>query len=44
MLQNALGAVMNYIYGTDGIRTFLNYKATFGYPWAEVLDEINRNL
>lgn len=44
MRENALGAVMNYIYGTDGIRTLDDYKATFGYPWSEVLDEVNRNL
>ena len=44
MRTNALGTVMNYIYGTNGIVYIDDYKGQFGYPWAEVLDEINREL
>ena len=41
MRTNALGTVMNYIYGTNGVVTLDDYKSNFGYPWAEVLAEIN---
>ena len=41
MRTNALGTVMNYIYGTNGIVTLDDYRGDFGYPWGEVLAEIN---
>ena len=44
MRTNALGTVMNYIYGTNGITSIAKYKSEFGYPWPEVLAEINKNI
>lgn len=46
MRTNALATVMNYIYGTDGVTSIDAYKSnkSFGYPWEEVLAEINREL
>lgn len=41
MRTNALGTVMNYIYGTNRIVSIDDYKNDFKYPWAEVLAEIN---
>ena len=43
MRSTALKNVMKYIYDS-GITTISGFKGTFGYPWPEVLDEINRAL
>lgn len=42
MRENALVSVMNYIYGK--IKTLNEYKGQFGYPWPDVLKEINNEL
>ena len=43
MRKTALNNVMKYIYNTD-ITTIKEFKATFGYPWPDVLNEINKAL
>ena len=43
MRTTALKNVQKYIYDT-GITTIAAFKNTFGYPWPEVLDEINKAL
>ena len=43
MRKTALKNVQKYIYDVD-LTTIEKFKATFGYPWPEVLDEINKAL
>lgn len=42
MRSNALKNVMKYIYGEIG--SISDYKSKFGYPWPDVLNEINKAL
>ena len=43
MRKAALKNAMKYMWNTD-ITTIDEFKATFGYPWPEVLEEINKAL
>ena len=44
LFAGAITKFENGAYEVNGIVDIDDYKGQFGYPWAEVLDEINREL
>ena len=44
MRKTALKNAMKYMWGDEEVSTLSAYKGKFGYPWPEVLEEINNAL